>query len=139
MSRPARIAKAPLNHGRTKVDDRRQPRHREWIRLLTCLGCGASPQRVMMECAHVRNGTDGGTGLAPSDRYTVPLCVDCHWEQHKDGEVTFWGGRHIDAVAISGALWSLRNKQDKTARGEAVIFGARQRAELNKQRVGASK
>ncbi len=136
MSWPARIAKKPLKHGRTKVNDREQPWHQKWIRTLTCLGCGASPQKATIECAHVRNGTDGGTGLKPSDRFTVPLCSDCHREQHNVGEVTFWGDRHIDAVATASTLWSLRNKEDKTARAEAVIFGARQRADLNKQHAG---
>ncbi len=38
---------------------------------------------------HWRTGTDGGTGLKPSDCYALPLCDRCHREAHQYGERTF--------------------------------------------------
>lgn len=42
-----------------------------------------------IECAHVRNGTDGGTGLKPSDSWCWSACRDHHSEQHQIGETSF--------------------------------------------------
>src|SRR5215813_891921 len=45
--------------------------HLAFVRLLPCVACGkAAPS----DAAHVRTGTDGGTGMKPGDRYAVPLC-----------------------------------------------------------------
>ena len=39
------------------------PGHRAWVRRHVCSVRGC--QRGPIECAHVRSGTDGGTGLSP--------------------------------------------------------------------------
>lgn len=59
--------------------------HRDFVRSLSCLVCGNRP----VEFAHVRAGTDGGTGMKPSDWWGVPLCHSCHAEQHRIGEPAF--------------------------------------------------
>jgi hypothetical protein len=61
--------------------------HRAWVRKHCCCvrGCRGLP----IECAHVRNGTDGGLGLKPSDRWTISLCRSHHIEQHEIGEPAF--------------------------------------------------
>ena len=61
--------------------------HRAWVRRHRCsvVGCRNLP----IECAHVRNGTDGGLGLKPSDKWTISLCQLHHLEQHELGEATF--------------------------------------------------
>lgn len=61
--------------------------HKKFIRSLPCCNCRANPPT---ECAHIRKGTGGGIGLKPDDKWTVPLCHDCHAKQHQVGEVSFW-------------------------------------------------
>lgn len=64
------------------------PAHLAFIRTLPCVKCNTSP----CEAAHLRSGgTGGGMGMKPSDKWTLPLCHDCHALQHRVGEVTFWG------------------------------------------------
>ena len=77
---------------------KRSPAHRQWVRGHACSACGSL---VAIECAHVRNGTDGGMGIKPSDRFCISLCKACHSDQHRMGEATFaktWG---IDLVAMA--------------------------------------
>lgn len=73
--------------------------HRAWIRRHACSvrGCRRSP----IECAHVRSGTDGGTGLKPSDRWTISLCECHHLEQHRIGERAFEAKYDVDLVALA--------------------------------------
>ena len=54
-----------------------------------------------IECAHVRRDTDGGTGLKPSDRWTISLCRDHHIEQHQIGEAAFEKRYGIDMRALA--------------------------------------
>lgn len=54
-----------------------------------------------IECAHVRDGTDGGMGLKPSDRWTISLCRDCHSEQHRIGEAPFNAKHGINMVTLA--------------------------------------
>lgn len=79
---PARI---PRNSHRGD-ERRRSPAHRAWVRGFACCACGS---QAAVECAHVRLGTDGGTGLKPSDQWCISLCRECHAEQHRVGEETF--------------------------------------------------
>lgn len=65
---------------------KRSPAHRAFVRSHACCGCGAT---AAIECAHVREGTDGGLGMKPSDKWTISLCRDCHTEQHRIGEGPF--------------------------------------------------
>jgi hypothetical protein len=60
-------------------------------------GCLTSP----IECAHVRTGTDGGTGLKPSDRWAISLCRDHHREQHRIGERAFERRYNIDLYELA--------------------------------------
>lgn len=56
MSLPPRI-----KHKSDKAEKgRRSPAHRAWVRGHACAACGAT---AAIECAHVRVGTDGGTGI----------------------------------------------------------------------------
>ncbi|PZQ45019.1 MAG: hypothetical protein DI551_08720 [Micavibrio aeruginosavorus] len=70
---------------RVKSRTRRDAKHLAFIRKLYCCSCGGTGSQA----AHIRIGTDGGAGLKPSDRYTVPLCGDCHRRQHEIGERSF--------------------------------------------------
>jgi hypothetical protein len=77
--------------------------------------------------AHVRTGTDGGTGIKPGDRYAVPLCAACHAEQHRVGELAFWSTLRIDPVNVALRLWTI--SADVEA-GERTVFRARQSIDL---------
>ena len=61
--------------------------HCDFVRSHSCIveGCAARP----IEVAHVRKGSDAGTGRKPSDYHTVSLCQMHHAEQHAIGEDSF--------------------------------------------------
>lgn len=54
-----------------------------------------------IEVAHVRRGTDGGTGLKPSDCWTISLCHTHHASQHALGEASFEALHSIDMKALA--------------------------------------
>jgi hypothetical protein len=78
------------------------PGHRAWVRRHCCSvpGCSRRP----IECAHVRHGTDGGTGIKPSDKWAISLCEFHHREQHQIGERAFERLYAIDLVALAEAF-----------------------------------
>jgi hypothetical protein len=81
---------------------KRSPAHRKWVRGHACSACGSE---VAVECAHVRTGTDGGTGIKPSDKWCISLCKDCHAEQHILGEASFAFKHKIDMKALAFAFF----------------------------------
>jgi hypothetical protein len=125
--RPPRIAKDLPVHAR-KPNLRLARQHQKFINALPCVSCGAPPPS---ECAHVRTGTDGGTSLKPSDRFTVPLCTTCHLtgkrSQHEVGELRFWARLRIDPLDVAQRLWTISGD---VMGGERVVFRARQRIAL---------
>ena len=109
-----------------KPDLRRRAQHLAFMRQLSCVACGkAAPS----EAAHVRSGSDGATGMKPSDRHSVPLCSSCHALQHQFGELTFWSTLRIDPLNVAFSLWAVSG--DMKA-GERIVFRARQRIYLMK-------
>jgi hypothetical protein len=81
----------------------RSEQHKAFVRSLPCavrnLDCDGP-----IEAAHVRMGSDGGTGMKPSDCYIVPLCHYHHnHEQHRLGERVFWKDK--DPHELAAALW----------------------------------
>lgn len=98
MKLPRRIPKPEK-----KADKgRRSPAHRKWVSGHACCACGSM---TAIECAHVRVGTDGGTGMKPSDRWTISLCRQCHEEQHYIGEPSFEAKHKIDMKALAEAFF----------------------------------
>jgi len=95
---------------------------------LACVACGKHPPS---EAAHVRNGTDGGIGLKPSDRYSLPLCRACHAKQHRLGELTFWSALRIDPLNTALRLWTVSGSLADG--GERIVFRARQQINLVNQ------
>lgn len=67
-----------------------------------------------IEAAHVRTGTDGGTGIKPSDWWCVPLCQIHHERQHKIGEPAFERATGIDLKAE--ARWLAARSTDMEMR-----------------------
>ena len=76
--------------------------HRAWVRKHKC----SVPEcdRLPIECAHVRSGTDGGTALKPSDRWLLSLCAYHHQQQHCIGEAAFEKRHAIDLKELSTAF-----------------------------------
>jgi hypothetical protein len=89
------------NSGREQ-DRRRYPAHRAWVRGHACSVPECSNRNI--ECAHVRIGTDGSTGLKPSDYWTISLCRDHHAEQHRLGELSFARRYGLDLFALATAF-----------------------------------
>lgn len=63
-----------------------------------------------IEAAHVRRGTDGGTGIKPSDTWTVPACHFHHAEIHRIGEAAFERQTGIKLRALAAELANLSNR-----------------------------
>lgn len=94
MNFPQRIKRDSGKKGVGK----RSPAHRAWVRGHACCACGTM---TAIECAHVRVGTDGGTGIKPSDRWTISLCKECHARQHQLGEPMFEKCSDINMKALA--------------------------------------
>jgi hypothetical protein len=93
----------------------RQPRekndkHLDFIRSLPCLVCGdnTSTEAAHIRMADLRAGKQS-TGMAqkPHDRFTVPLCGECHRKQHDMNEVPFWHFAGIDPIFVALALFCI--------------------------------
>ena len=80
-------------------DARNCPAHRAWVRKHKCSVPGCD--RLPIECAHVRSGTDGGIAMKPSDRWMISLCAYHHQEQHRIGESAFERRHFIDLKELS--------------------------------------
>ena len=58
-----------------------------------------------IQAAHIRMGTDGGTGKKPSDNFTVPLCAKAHVEQGQIGEGAFEKRYLLNTKKMAEWLW----------------------------------
>lgn len=78
---------------------RRCPSHTKWVGDHACSipGCSGRP----IEVAHVRNGTNGGMGVKPTDDWTISLCREHHGEQHRIGEASFEALHELDMKALA--------------------------------------
>lgn len=90
----------------------RSDSYRKWIRGHECLVKSAECKGPM-EAAHIRIGTDGGTGFKPSDWWTLPLCDKHHAEQHT-GERSFYAKYKLDPKPIAMTFWHRSSHRFKT-------------------------
>lgn len=113
-------------HGLRPGHQRIWPRHTKFVRGFECLACQKAPPPDQylpinkirphpIEVAHVRDGTDGGTGLKPSDWWTVPFCPAHHEEQHAIGEAAFCAKYRLDMKAEALALAKRSPDRDMVA------------------------
>lgn len=126
MPRPApRIARSVIK-AKPRVNPRRAAAHLAFVRDIgICIACGAE---CRCQAMHVRNNTDGGMGLKPSDRFSLPGCATCHARQHRQGEQTFWGELGIDPLDAACRLWTVSGDIEA---GRRIIFRARQAIALH--------
>lgn len=61
----------------------RSEKHLAYVRTLRSIISGSEED---IEACHIRTGTDGGTGIKPSDYFTVPMTRREHKIQHVRGE-----------------------------------------------------
>ncbi len=106
-----------------KVVGDSDPVYLAMVRQLPCLGCNDEPS----EAAHVRmqsgpHNKHGGMGAKPHDKFALPLCRDCHREQHRIGERAFWSIVGIHPLFVCERLYAARGNLT-TMRD--VVFAAR--------------
>ncbi len=71
-----------------------------WLKTLPCYGCGRQPTDDIPSIpAHQRCLGGGGMGMKPPDKEAVPLCHECHEEEHR-GAVIFWHKRGLNPAGI---------------------------------------
>jgi hypothetical protein len=78
--------------------------HLRWVRGFCCV-LNSIECEGRIEAAHVRNGTDGGTGQKPGDNWVVPICAKHHALQHRQGEISFWSAAKIDPLKLASEFW----------------------------------
>lgn len=109
MTLPQRL---PKKHARS--ERWRSPAHLNFIRSHHCCvpGCDQMP----IQAAHVRRGSDAGTGRKPSDYFAVSLCWLHHAIQHSIGEETFERQFGIDLHALALEFAQASPKRAEIAR-----------------------
>jgi hypothetical protein len=61
-------------------------------------------------------------GAKPHDKWALPLCRDCHREQHRIGERAFWSIVGINPLLLAERLYAARGD---LARMRDIVFAAR--------------
>jgi hypothetical protein len=97
------------------------------MRLQQCIVCG---DNTSVEAAHIRYAERSvckrqvGKSEKPHDHFTVPLCSECHREQHSMNERKWWAIKGIDPVKFALAIyyWWTRGDTDAIA---VVVANAR--------------
>ena len=93
----------PSKMGIRQAPQIRCPAHLQWVRGHECsVQNNACLGKV--EAAHVRDGTDCGLGVKPSDIFVVPLCSWHHRQQHNVGEKQFEFRHKISMIDIAEDL-----------------------------------
>ncbi len=84
----------------------RSAAHLVWVRGQPCAVIGCPPRGGECDPAHVRRGTNGGTGMKPGDDWVLPLCHDHHLEQHRIGEPAFERRHGRDMRREAARTWA---------------------------------
>lgn len=78
-------------------------KHLKLTRSLPCIICGKWPPN---QAHHLLRSVRRGMALKAQDRYTLPLCFNCHRDLHDMGDETLFFEQHnIDAVSLSDTLY----------------------------------
>ena len=93
----------PSKMGIRQAPQIRCPAHLQWVRGHEC-SVQNNDCLGTVEAAHVRDGTDCGLGVKPSDIFVVPLCSWHHRQQHNVGEKQFEFRHKISMIDIAEDL-----------------------------------
>lgn len=99
----------------------RSPGHLKFVRSFVCCAFGRAGhdcQGHATEAHHVHGGTDGGTGIKPSDSFAIPACRLFHQEIHDHGEGAAAQKYGVDFLAIAAKLWRLSPHRRKLEEGK---------------------
>jgi hypothetical protein len=100
-------------------------KHLDFIRGLSCIICG---DNTSVQAAHIRYSdasvgkVNSGLGKKPDDRYTIPLCGDCHTLQHTEGEQRFWRDHGINPLGVADRLYRCSGNQEAAERIINVVY-----------------
>jgi hypothetical protein len=91
------------------------------IRQLPCVCCAHMPSEGHPnDAAHIRYADAAackpitGVGTRPDDKWSLPLCHDCHMNQHDRGaERIWWEKRHLNPIRICQELWDAWYQADQ--------------------------
>jgi hypothetical protein len=95
----------------------RQPRDEDpaWLAIVRKMPCRVCGRPGPSDPAHLRSAAPQygkpptGMGEKPDDRWVLPLCRNCHDEQHRGNELSFWVRHGIpDPFAVAIALYAAR-------------------------------
>ena len=96
-------------------------KHMDFIRGLPCAVC---LDNTSTEAAHIRYSeprvgrVNPGMQQKPHDWFTVPLCGECHREQHGGNEKAFWNGKPVNPDMLALALYAISGDHEA---GEQII------------------
>ena len=89
----------------------RDEKHLRFIRGLPCVICFND---IETQAAHIRfsdaatGKVNAGVGQKPHDRFTLPLCGNCHTSQHNMGdERAFYELAGFDPLALAAKLYAV--------------------------------
>ena len=115
MALPPRIPKPAKRASRW-----RSQAHCNFVRSHACATCYST---AAIEVAHVRLGSGAGIGQKPDDFRTISLCRECHAEQHRVGERTFWQGKDVEALVEAFCKASPKAADIRRVRAERLANG----------------
>ena len=96
----------------------RSEKHLAWIRTQPSAATGES---MGIEACHVRIGSDGASGMKPSDFYALPLTAYEHRKQHSIGEHSFWSQYGVfDPIALA-LTYAMRSPCERTRKAATRV------------------
>ena len=82
-----------------KVKPYRSEKYKKFIRSKPCFRCGITSYHISVVPAHQNFGY-GGMGTKAPDIWTIPLCTNCHSDEHRVGHDTFWGNKNLKSECM---------------------------------------
>lgn len=104
------------NSGRQN-EGKRWPQHLQFVRGYACaVGNKGGVCGGRIEAAHVDFAGGKGVGMKVDDRFTIPLCLCHHADQHQIGWSSFQKIYRIDALDIAAGIARVSPSLIKAAR-----------------------
>jgi hypothetical protein len=105
--------------------------HLTFIRQLPCCVCGDQAEAAHIRMNDAERGKVQAVGQKPDDRFTVPLCPDCHRSglgaQHSMNERAFWERHRINPLRLAELLFTVSPDLEQ---GERIARQARRLAPI---------